>query len=66
MKKYSNDSMINSIVNSSLKAGWKIRKGKKHNVLIAPNYRRLAIPSTPSDINAYKNFRSKLNHLITF
>lgn len=66
MKRYSNDSIINSIVKSSLKAGWKIRKGKKHNVLIAPNSRRLAIPSTPSDINAYKNFRSKLNHLIAF
>ncbi|TRC13220.1 phosphoribosylglycinamide formyltransferase [Mannheimia haemolytica] len=66
MKKYSNDSLINSIVISKLKAGWKIRKGKKHNILIAPNSRRLAIPSTPSDINAYKNFRSKLNHLIAF
>ncbi len=46
MKKYSNDSLINSIVISKLKAGWKIRKGKKHNILIAPNSRRLAIPST--------------------
>ncbi len=54
MKKYSNDSLINSIVISKLKAGWKIRKGKKHNILIAPNSGRLAIPSTPSDINAYK------------
>lgn len=66
MKKYSKDSIINSIVKSKLNAGWKIRKGKKHDILIAPNSRKLVIPSTPGDKKAHKNFSSKLNHLIAF
>ncbi|KGQ56604.1 phosphoribosylglycinamide formyltransferase [Gallibacterium anatis str. Avicor] len=64
MKRYSKNSSINDIVKSKLREGWKIKKGKKHNILIAPNSRKLAIPNTPSDIRAGKNFRSQLDFLI--
>lgn len=47
---------LNRYVNDLLSLGFKIRKGKKHNILIGLNNRRLAIPSTPSDYRAFQNF----------
>ncbi len=56
MKKFSKDQKINTLVIFLLKIGWQYRKGKKHTVLIAPNNRRIAIPSTPSDYRAFFSF----------
>ncbi|WP_018650749.1 hypothetical protein [Actinobacillus capsulatus] len=64
MKRFSKDSKINNLAFSLLKIGWKYRKGKKHNVLISPNNKRIAIPSTPSDCKAFLNFNRSINHLI--
>lgn len=69
-KRYSTDRKINSLVCRLLNMGnWSVRKGKKHSILIAPNNRRIAIPSTPSDYKAFLNFShdvkllSKKEHL---
>ena len=56
MVRFSNDKKINEIVKDCLKKGWTYRRGKKHDVLIAPNNRRMAIPGTPGDGRAFKNF----------
>ena len=47
---------LKKYINSILRQGFKTKKGKKHNILIGPNNRRLAIPSTPSDYRAFQNF----------
>lgn len=64
MSKFSNDKNINIYVKQLVKQGWQIRKGKKHDVLIAPNNRRHAIPSTPSDYRAFLNFMRDIRSLI--
>lgn len=65
MHKYSKDTDINNLVKRLLKQGWKIRaKSRKHTVLIAPNSRRIAVPSTPSDYRAFYNFEASINKLI--
>ena len=48
--------MKNTHLNKYVSLGFKTKKGKKHNILIGPNNRRLAIPSTPSDYRAFQNF----------
>lgn len=60
MKKFSYNKEVNQLVITKLREGWTVRRGKKHSVLIAPNNRRIAFPSTPSDYRAYQNF---LHHL---
>ncbi len=57
MNRLSMDKDINAVAVSLVKRGWRCRNGRKHWVLIAPNTRRLAVPSTPSDRrHALKNF----------
>ncbi len=53
---YSKDKMINALARDLRQLGWLYRKGKKHGLLIAPNGRRVTIPSTPSDFRSYQNF----------
>lgn len=58
MTKISKNSKINNFVKSILKtqSGWRVRHGKKHNILIAPDKRIFPIPNTPSDYRAFQNF----------
>ncbi|ENX9086921.1 phosphoribosylglycinamide formyltransferase, partial [Neisseria gonorrhoeae] len=42
---------------------WKIQNRKKHNILVAPNNRRIAIPSTPSDCKAIHSFTKQIKYL---
>ncbi|WP_369588452.1 phosphoribosylglycinamide formyltransferase [Kingella oralis] len=66
MYKSSTDKNINKLVNMYLKLGWRIRKSKKHDVLIAPNQRRLAIPASPSDKRrAYLNFSHDVRRILS-
>lgn len=44
------------MVHDKLKLGWNYRKGKKHRILIAPNNRRVAIPSSLSCRNSFDAF----------
>lgn len=64
MPKFSNDKNINELVKKLIKQGWQVRLGKKHHILIAPNNRRLAIPSSPSDCRAFLSFTYQIRHLI--
>jgi len=63
MKKFSTNSKINSFIHSLLNRGWKIQNRKKHNILVAPNNRRIAIPSTPSDCKAIHSFTKQIKYL---
>ncbi|OAQ15402.1 hypothetical protein F480_02355 [Bibersteinia trehalosi Y31] len=63
MKKFSTDKLINELVHQCLKNGWRWRSGKKHDILIAPNNRRMAIPSSPSDMRARHNFQRDIRAL---
>lgn len=56
MIRFSKEPRINKLVIQKIKLGWSWRKGKKHHILIAPNNRKIPIPSTPSDYRAYFNF----------
>lgn len=56
MIRFSKEPRINDFVIKKIKVGWSYRKGKKHNILISPNNRKIPIPSTPSDHRAYLNF----------
>lgn len=58
VQKYSNCKEINDLVLRKLKQGWRVRRGRKHDCLIAPNNRRIAIPNSPSDWRALRNFRN--------
>jgi hypothetical protein len=55
---YSKDKRIASMVRSLVAEGWRYLPGRKHGKLVAPNGRRLSIPSTPSDWRAGHNFVS--------
>lgn len=61
--KFSNNSQIDKLVDNKLESGWCYRKGKKHHVLIAPNNRRVAIPSSPSCRCAFQNFLHNLRRI---
>lgn len=64
--RFSNNSKINQLVIQLLRIGWRVRKKKRrHFVLIAPNNRRMAIPSTPSDYRAFDNFFSSVKKLMS-
>ena len=64
MKKFSTNSQINSLIHLLLKRGWKVQNRKKHAILVAPNNRKIAIPSTPSDYRASYNFSRQTKHLL--
>lgn len=64
MKKFSTDSKINSLIHLLLNKGWQVQNRKKHAILIAPNNRRIAIPSTPSDCKAIYSFSRQTKHLL--
>lgn len=61
--KYSNDSAINQLVLEKLRGGWTYRKSRKHHVLISPQNRRIAIPSSPSDRRSFLNFARRVQKL---
>ena len=60
MKRYSKNKNIHKIVFKLLKEGWCYRSGKKHGVIISPAGFRMAVPGTPSDSRAYKNFKQSV------
>ncbi|UOP04891.1 hypothetical protein [Conchiformibius kuhniae] len=60
---FSKDDKINNLVTEKVRAGWQVRKGKKHKILIAPNRQRIAIPATPSDYRAFLNFSRDVRRL---
>lgn len=64
MKKYSSDKDINLLVASLCKSGWTYLKRKKHGLIQAPNGRRLAVPTSPSDWRSSRNFSKALNALV--
>lgn len=64
MKRFSTDSKINSFVYQLLGNGWQVENRKKHAILIAPNRRKIAIPSTPSDCKAFYSFVRQTKHLV--
>ena len=64
MRKYSNSKDINCLIKKLIKQGWSYKVGKKHGRIIAPNGRKLTVPSTPSDCRAYYNFRGDVRGLM--
>ncbi|EET45375.1 hypothetical protein NEISICOT_01002 [Neisseria sicca ATCC 29256] len=64
MNKFSTDTKIDKLVKTKIKEGWKVKFGKKHPALIAPNNRRIAIPITPSDCKAFYSFRLQVKQLM--
>lgn len=60
---YCKDKKINALVKELCSLGWGYRKGKKHGKLIAPDGRKLVVPSTPSDWRAHLNFRRDVRSL---
>lgn len=60
---YCKDKKIDALVRSLRDYGWGFRRGKKHGVLTSPNGRKLTIPTTPSDIRAYQNFKRDVRRL---
>lgn len=64
MKQYSKDKNINRDVRSLIKSGWTLKRGRKHPLIISPIGYRLAVPSTPSDHRAWRNFNRDIRHII--
>ncbi|WP_304334448.1 hypothetical protein [Conchiformibius steedae] len=60
---FSKNDKINELVAEKVRAGWQVRKGKKHKILIAPSGQRLGIPATPSDYRAFLNFSRDVRRL---
>ncbi|MBB0027200.1 hypothetical protein [Ralstonia pickettii] len=54
---YSKDKIIATAVRRLLNDGWRYMAGRKHGKLVAPNGRKLAVPCTPSDWRASRNFK---------
>lgn len=64
MNRFSTDTKRDKLVKTKIKEGWKVKFGKKHPALIAPNNRRIAIPITPSDCKAFYSFRLQVKQLM--
>lgn len=62
MKRYSNNQEINRFIIMFLKQNkeWYFKKGKRHHKLYSPNNHVFPIPSTPSCLRAYQNFKHDL------
>lgn len=60
---YSKNIKINKLIKELVKLNWEVRRGKKHCILITPFNYRIAIPSTPSDYRAEKNFYQQVKRL---
>lgn len=63
MQRISKDPQINRLVYSLLRKNWRIEYRKKHPILIAPNNRKIAVPSTPSDCKAFYSFARQVKYL---
>lgn len=66
MNYYSKDKEIAATVRRKLAEGWQYMAGKKHGKLIAPNGKKLPVPSTPSDWRASLNFKSDVRRISLF
>lgn len=63
MSRYSSDKDINQLVRKLVRKGWTIKPGKKHRAVVSPRGGRVAIPSTPSDYRACRNFCRQVRSL---
>lgn len=63
---YSKDKDIAVTVRRLLAQGWRYVAGRKHGRLIAPNGRTLAVPCTPSDWRASRNFARDVRRVLTW
>lgn len=63
MKRFSNDKDIHRQVRQLLKQGWEYRAGKRHGAIVSPKGDKLAIPSTPSDYRALRNFCADIRRI---
>lgn len=62
---YSKNETINDIVGELVDRGFDFKKGGSHGKLFAPNrYFVVAVPSTPSDWRAEKNFRGDVRRFL--
>jgi len=62
--KYSNSRDIDLIVRQCLQSRWTYRRGKKHGLLSPPNCGLfVAVPGTPSDYRALRNFERDVRRL---
>lgn len=60
---YSKDKDISVLVSKAVKSGWSFKSGRKHGSVFSPKGKRLIVPSTPSDMRAYYNFRNQMKKI---
>jgi hypothetical protein len=59
----SKDKEIAGFIRGLLSQGWSLQRGGKHNKVVTPEGFKLAIPGTPSDWRAARNFRRDAQQL---
>ncbi|NOI77514.1 hypothetical protein F0224_17670 [Vibrio coralliilyticus] len=64
MKRFSNNKEIQKLVARLIRNGWQCVRGAKHAKLLAPNGKRITVPSTPSDRKAFINFSKDIQRLV--
>ncbi len=64
MKRFSNNKEIQKLVARLIRNGWQCVRGAKHTKLLAPNGKRITVPSTPSDRKAFINFSKDIQRLV--
>lgn len=63
MKKFSSDKDIQKCVVTLIRSGWVYMRGRKHGKLVSPEGKKIAVPGSPSDKRAYKNFVRDIKRL---
>ena len=56
--KYTNDKDFNRAIRDLVREGWTFEKGGKHSKLRSPSGSEIAVPGSPSDWRALKNFQA--------
>ena len=63
--KYSSQKDIDKLVRTLVREGWLYWRGGKHGRLQAPFAdAKLTVPGSPSDMNAFENFRRDVQRLL--
>lgn len=57
MKKFTSNKDFNVCIRALCKSGCKFIRGKKHSKIVSPSGAQVAVPSSPSDKRALKNFK---------
>lgn len=63
MNRHSSDKDINKLVWKLIRSGWHVKAGKKHRSIESPSGRKIAIPSTPGDHRACRNFSKSIDRI---